>query len=274
MDDARESWQRAGYQPVRHDDGARAARHWWDANAHDYLDEHGGPLGDADFRWGPEGLHERDARLLGPAESLVGARVCELGAGAAQCGRWLVRQGAEVVATDVSAGMLAAARLLDTRTGTRVPAVQADATRLPFAPTSFDIVFTAYGAIPFVPDATRVHAEALRVLRPGGRWVFSVTHPVRWAFPDDPGAPGLTATRSYFDTTPYAERDESGRVTYVEYHRTLGEHVRDVVGAGFELRDVVEPPWPQTTTSTWGGWSPLRGRVLPGTAIFCARRPA
>ena len=30
-------------------------------------------------------------------------------------------------------------------------------------------------------------AEAARVLRPGGRWVFSVTHPIRWAFPDDPG---------------------------------------------------------------------------------------
>src|SRR5690349_23010429 len=32
--------------------------------------------------------------------------------------------------------------------------------------------------------------EVARVLRPGGRWVFSVTHPVRWSFPDDPTEAG------------------------------------------------------------------------------------
>ena len=29
--------------------------------------------------------------------------------------------------------------------------------------------------------------EVARVLRPGGRWVFAVNHPMRWIFPDDPG---------------------------------------------------------------------------------------
>jgi len=44
--------------------------------------------------------------------------------------------------------------------------------------------------VPFVADPGRVMGEVARVLRPGGRWVFSVTHPVRWAFPDDPGEAG------------------------------------------------------------------------------------
>ena len=41
------------------------ARRWWDANAQEYLDEHRRDLGDADFIWGPEGLRESEAELLG-----------------------------------------------------------------------------------------------------------------------------------------------------------------------------------------------------------------
>lgn len=152
------------------------------------------------------------------------------------------------------------------------PRVQADARRLPFADRSFDVVFTAYGAVPFVGDPELLHAEAFRVLRPGGRWVFSVTHPVRWAFPDDPGPNGLKVRRSYFDRTPYVETDEAGRVAYAEHHRTLGDRVRELAGAGFTIEDLVEPEWPRDLGRTWGGWSPLRGHLIPGTAIFVARR--
>jgi len=255
----------AGYQDVPDDAGNAAARGWWDENATEYLAEHGAFLGDAGFRWGPEGLTEAEAGLLG---DVTGAHVVEVGAGAAHCARWLAARGAHVVATDVSARMLAGAARLNATTGVAVPLVQADARRLPFASASADVVFTSYGAIPFVADARRVHAEAARVLRPGGRWVFSVTHPVRWAFPDDPSARGLTADRSYFDRRPYVEADDSGEVRYAEYHRTVGDHVRDVAAAGLRLRDVVEPEWPAWNAATWGGWSPERGAVLPGTAVF------
>jgi hypothetical protein len=80
------------------------------------------------------------------------------------------------------------------------------------------------------------------------------------------------AGHSYFDRRPYVEQDERGRATYVEHHRTLGDRVREVTAAGLRLVDVVEPEWPAENTRTWGGWSPLRGRVVPGTAIFvCVR---
>ncbi|MBO0900236.1 class I SAM-dependent methyltransferase [Cellulomonas sp. zg-ZUI22] len=261
----------AGYLDVPDDQGGRAARGWWDANAQEYLDEHGAFLGPADLLWCPEGLRESDAHLLGDVR---GARVLELGAGAAQGTRWLRTQAdADGVATDVSAGMLAAARRLDAQTGTRTPLVQADARALPFASASFDVAFTAFGALPFVPDAARVHAEVARVLRPGGRWVFSVTHPVRWAFPDDPGEGGLTATRSYFDRRPYVEQAADGRVLYAEYHRTLADHVGDVVGAGLVVDGLLEPEWPAGHHRVWGGWGPVRGARLPGTLIVRAHRP-
>jgi hypothetical protein len=114
--------------------------------------------------------------------------------------------------------------------------------------------------------------EVARVLRPGGRWVFAVTHPARWAFPDDPGPAGLTVTRPYFDRTPYVEEDVGGQVRYAEHHRTLGDRIRDIVAAGLVLEDLIEPEWPPDHGRAWGGWSPLRGQLIPGTAIFVTRR--
>ena len=251
------------------DESARANRSWWDAEATAYLDEHGAFLGDAKFVWGPEGLSEEDARLLGDVR---GRRVLEVGSGAGQCARWLLAAGADPVALDVSGEMLRRGRAAGAASGLVVPMVQADAVRLPFLAGSFDIACSAYGGVPFVADSHEVMREVARVLRPGGRWVFSVTHPVRWCFPDDPGPEGLVARASYFDRTPYVEQDGQGRATYVEHHRTLGDRVREVVNAGLRLVDVVEPEWPPENTRTWGGWSPLRGVVIPGTAIFvCVR---
>jgi SAM-dependent methyltransferase len=172
------------------------------------------------------------------------------------------------VALDLSAGMLDAARALDEVTGLVVPSVQADAAHLPFADGVFDLACSAHGALPFVADAGAVHSEVARVLRPGGRWVFSVSHPFRWCFPDDPTEAGLVAEYSYFDRTPYVEQDDEGIATYVEHHRTLGDQVRELTAAGFRLVDLVEPEWPDDLDTTWGGWSPLRGRLLPGTAVF------
>ncbi|MGN6607091.1 MAG: class I SAM-dependent methyltransferase [Jatrophihabitans sp.] len=249
---------------------ARANRRWWDAEADAYAAEHGDFLGDADFVWCPERLREADAHLLGDVR---GREVLEIGCGAAMCSRWLVGQGARPVASDLSSGMLRQARAASARTGVEVPLVQADARALPFPDASFDIVFTAFGAVPFVADSAAVMAEAARVLRAGGRFVFATTHPIRWSFPDDPGPDGLTATMPYWDRTPYVEFADDGTPTYVEHHRTLGDRVRELVAAGLRLVDLVEPVWPAGHTEPWGQWSPLRGAILPGTAIYVCERP-
>jgi SAM-dependent methyltransferase len=248
----------------------RASRGWWDADADTYQAEHGAFLGDVEFRWCPEGLTEADARLLG---DVAGKRILEVGCGAASCSRWLATKDAQVTALDLSAGMLRHARIAADSSGVRIPLVQADALRLPVLGKAFDLAFTAFGAVPFIDDSAAVMREVFRVLRPGGRWVFSVTHPMRWIFLDDPSEGGLVAVHSYFDRRPYVEYDQTGAATYVEHHRTLGDRVRELIAAGFTLSDIVEPEWPAGHEQVWGQWSPLRGRIFPGTAIFVATKP-
>lgn len=76
------------------------------------------------------------------------------------------------VVTDLNQPMLdyAATRQgLDSRIAWR----QADALALPFEDASFDVVCCQFGAM-FFPNRVAGYAEARRVLRPGGRFVFSV----------------------------------------------------------------------------------------------------
>ncbi|TVT07258.1 class I SAM-dependent methyltransferase [Amycolatopsis bartoniae] len=256
-------------RPVGAREATAANLAWWDADADDYQATHGEFLGDAEFVWCPEGLREADAALLGDVR---GRRVVEIGCGQAACARWLARAGAHPVALDLSGGMLRHALEANTRTGIGIPLLQASAEELPLATASMDAACSAFGALPFVASPRTVFEELHRVLRPGSPWVFSVTHPMRWIFPDDPGPNGLTATQPYFDRTPYVEVDAEGRATYVEYHRTLGDWVRALTAAGFVLEDLVEPEWPEGHTRLWGQWSPLRGKLFPGTAIFVTRR--
>ena len=251
-------------------ESVRANRRWWDAAAPAYLAEHGADLGDVDFLWCPEGLREADARLLG---DVAGRRVLEIGCGSAPCARWLRTAGADVVALDLSGGMLARAAELNRSSGVAVPLVQADATVLPIADAAVDLACSAYGGLPFVADVEEVLREVARVLRPGGRFVASVNHPMRWPFPDSPDPADLRIVSSYFDRTPYVETDEDDEVVYAEHHRTVGDWVRAVVGAGLVLEDLVEPEWTPGRTQNWGQWSPERGALVPGTLVLVTRKP-
>lgn len=258
------------YEEVDEPTARTASRRYWEDEASAYQREHGEFLGDVDFCWCPEGLRESQLRLLG---DVAGRRVLEVGCGAAQCARWLAERGADVVGVDISAGQLAHGVELGRRSGIPVPLVQADATALPIASESVDIACSAFGAVPFVADSGAVMREVARVLRPGGRWVFSTNHPMIWCLPDEPDEAGMRVIQSYFDRRAYLERDEAGQPAYVETHRTMGDRIREIVAAGLILLDVVEPEWPVENNEVWGQWGPVRGRYLPSTAIFVTTRP-
>ncbi|MGI8701013.1 MAG: class I SAM-dependent methyltransferase [Nocardioidaceae bacterium] len=259
------------FRTVGADEAVRANRSDWDRAADDYQREHGEFLGDADFVWCPEGVRESSAGLLG---EVSGKRVLEVGCGAAQCARWLLSRGAVAIGVDLSFRQLQHGRRIDAELGVTVPTVCGSVTQLPVAASSVDIVCSAFGAFPFVIDIDRALLEVAHVLRPGGLLVFSVVHPTRWMFPDDPTAAGLTVSRSYFDRTPYVESDAAGRATYVEAHSTLEDWTQALTGAGLSILGLHEPPWPPGHDRPWGAWGPERGAYIPGTLILSASKPA
>jgi ubiquinone/menaquinone biosynthesis C-methylase UbiE len=150
--------------------------------------------------------------LAGRMHVPEGGRVLEIACGTGALTRHLrtrLPAGASLVATDLSPAMLDAARenLGDPQDITfRV----ADGTALPFADGSFDTVVCQFGVM-FYPDKGAGYREALRVLKPGGTFLFNVwdSHAAnRFAgrvhetvvamFPDDPPA-FLAAPFSYHD---------------------------------------------------------------------------
>ena len=78
--------------------------------------------------------------------------------------------GAAITATDLNEPMLAQAKA--TLPDPRVEWRQADALALPFDDASFEVVACQFGVM-FFPDRVKGHAEARRVLAPGGRLVFN-----------------------------------------------------------------------------------------------------
>jgi SAM-dependent methyltransferase len=253
---------------VSEEESRRANGPDWDRYADEYQATHGGFLGNTGFVWGPEGLTEDEAGVLG---DVSGREVLEVGSGAGQCSRWVRVHGGTSYGLDLSARQLQHSRRIDEETGIAVPSVRATATALPFADSVFDVVFCSFGAMQFIADLDVALTEVARVLQPGGRFAFSITHPTRWSFPDDPSEAGLTASTSYWDRTPYVEvDDESGQVAYVEHHRTLGDWVALLAGTGFRIVALLEPEWPAEHDRVWGGWSRARGRITPGTALFAA----
>jgi ubiquinone/menaquinone biosynthesis C-methylase UbiE len=74
--------------------------------------------------------------------------------------------------TDLSAGMVAVAQRNAVALGGPVAGQVADAEELPFPDESFDLVI-GHAVLHHIPDLDRAFAEVLRVLRPGGRFVFA-----------------------------------------------------------------------------------------------------
>jgi ubiquinone/menaquinone biosynthesis C-methylase UbiE len=135
---------------------------------------------------GPQRIYDRLAEravALLPGD-LTESSALDAGAGTGALTRALLRRGAQVEATDLSADMLE--ELVRQTQGT-VPTTIADVRALPMADASYDVSAAAF-VITHLPDPHAALAELSRVTRPGG-WLLATSfgtndHPVKNAIDD------------------------------------------------------------------------------------------
>jgi ubiquinone/menaquinone biosynthesis C-methylase UbiE len=100
-------------------------------------------------------------------------RALEIGAGTGYFGLNLMRAGvvSQLVATDISPGMLSVLEKSAGRLGVEVGTARCEATALPFEAGTFDLVF-GHAVLHHLPDLDAACAEFRRVLAPGGAIAF------------------------------------------------------------------------------------------------------
>jgi ubiquinone/menaquinone biosynthesis C-methylase UbiE len=103
----------------------------------------------------------------------------------------------------------------------------------------FDVVFTSYGTIGWLPDLNKWANIIARFLKPNGRFVFVEFHPVVWMFDDG----FKTIQYSYSNTGPifetetgtYAEKDAPDKMEHVLWNHGIGEVVNSLIRHGMEI---------------------------------------
>jgi ubiquinone/menaquinone biosynthesis C-methylase UbiE len=97
----------------------------------------------------------------------AGQQVLDVAAGDGNFALVCAREGASVVASDLSPGMVERGRARASAEGYEIEWLEADAEALPFDDASFDCVGSVFGAM-IAPRPRVVAEELFRVVRPGG----------------------------------------------------------------------------------------------------------
>jgi SAM-dependent methyltransferase len=118
----------------------------------------------------------RNRTGLGP-EAMAGTLVLDAGCGMGRYLRVAAEAGARVVGIDLSGAVVAARELTADLPGVAV--VRGDLLRLPFAPGTFDHIYSI-GVLDHTPDPRRAFRGLAALLKPGGRisvWVYRKERP-------------------------------------------------------------------------------------------------
>jgi SAM-dependent methyltransferase len=177
--------------------------------------------------------YERPATLA-LAGDVAGRRILDAGCGSGPLSAALRDRGAVVTGFDSSAGMLELARR---RLGDDADLRMADLGRpLPFPGGAFDDVVASL-VLHYLEDWTAPLAELRRVLRPGGRLIASVDHPLQGHPLARPGA-DYWATYQH-DVEVTTASGQSFVLTY--WHRPLPAMISAFTTAGFRIAAIDEP---------------------------------
>lgn len=206
---------------------------------------------DPTFFAGYKRLREEDSGLNGALEvpailalmpALADLDILDLGCGFGDFARHARENGARsVTGVDISENMLTDARALTDDTAIRY--VRSAAEEFDFGIAQWDLVVSSL-ALHYVEDYRSVVQRIAASLKPGGRLVFSVEHPMVTAHPvgwvrDEQGR------KLHWPLDRYA--DESIRETQwfidgvVKFHRTLSTYVNELIAADLTIERIDEP---------------------------------
>jgi len=203
------------------------------------------------------------AYVLPPLLELVGEikgqHICDLVCGQGQVARPLAARGAWVVGIDLSEQLLEIARQQAATEGQPIVYRRDDAqVGATLADESFDGVVCNL-ALMDIPDLQAAVRTVFRILRPGGWFAFSITHPFTlmpgsgWVPQADGTIKRLTC--EYFAQGFWRPADGPGvRGRVGAHHRTLSTYLNTVIEAG----------------SAWSGWL---NRARPDLAPFAITPP-
>ncbi len=157
----------------------------------------------------------------------------------------LTRLGAHATGVDISDRAIEEARKLAEETRSDAEFIRCDLYDLPGRlDRKFDIVFSSYGTIGWLPDVDKWAALINRYLKKGGRFVFAEFHPFVWMYDDD-----FSKIRySYFNTGPIIEAEQG---TYADktadliqeqvwWNHGLGEVIQGLIDQDLVLKRIRE----------------------------------
>lgn len=153
----------------------------------------------------------------------------------------LARMGAKVTGVDLSDKAIEAAIELNAKTQNDAEFVCCDIYSLPHhLDKKFDIVFTSYGTIGWLPDLTKWASIIYSYIKPGGKFIMAEFHPVVWMFDDQ-----FSGIKYHYfntgviienETGTYADRDAKIEQDYVMWNHGMSEVLGSLLEAGLQLK--------------------------------------
>lgn len=198
-----------------------------------------------EFLQGRNSLNSIELELLGDVK---GKTLLHLQCHFGQDSISLSKMGAEVTGVDLSDKALEAANDLAQQCGTDTKFICSDIYSLPdVLDQKFDLVFTSYGTIGWLPDLDKWAGVVSHFLKPGGKFVMAEFHPVVWMFDDDFSKVGY----NYFNEKPlvetyegtYADRTADIVQEYVMWNHSLAEVMQNLINHQIELEIFQEFDW-------------------------------
>ncbi|WP_338781106.1 class I SAM-dependent methyltransferase [Metabacillus sp. FJAT-52054] len=115
-----------------------------------------------------------------------------------------------------------------------------------YPPEAFDLAVSEL-AIHYAEDIETLFQSIFQTLKPGGRLVFSVQHPLltsSFTSSESGKSRSSWVVDDYFHSGKRVENWMGEQV--VKYHRSIGEYFSSIVNAGFKIESLIEPkPDPQ-----------------------------